>query len=82
MAPRVSARRDLTRGEPSSLTAYLREMSGDTCICVPPAALGELHRALNRNAAIIEGLPGGAEAARALRAIPSQDGVRFDCSPG
>jgi len=64
------------------LAADLREMSRFDCVCAKPGQRRELQRALDRNAAIIQPLPGGPEAARALRGITSGDGVHFDCSPG
>lgn len=60
----------------------LREMSANDCFCAHPAERRELQRALDRNAAIIDVLPGGPEAASALRALPEGEGARFDCSPG
>jgi hypothetical protein len=64
------------------LAADLREMSEDACFCVGPDKRSELQRALDRNAAIVKDLPGGDRTARALRALPSDKYVRFNCSPG
>src|SRR3569623_408707 len=64
------------------LAADLEEMSTDDCVCAKATQRGELQRALDVNATIILPLPGGARAARALRAVPSSKTLNFDCSPG
>ncbi len=62
------------------LTKRLTEMTSEDCFCASKGAVAKLQQEIERNAALLEGMPElGALAAQQLRALPAAPGTTFGC---